>query len=83
MNWSKGDNRAKLEAALIKWKDEQLEENGEAFSRLAFAKMQEFRKGRSSKYAIEKLKVEASFGPGRKKLFRMDGRIFFTNVQRL
>jgi hypothetical protein len=70
VNWSKGDNRTKLEAALIKWKKEVLDENGEALSMLAFANIEGIPKRTFSKYASGKLKVGASVG--RKKAVSND-----------
>jgi hypothetical protein len=79
VNWSKGDNRAKLEAALIKWKDEPLDENGEFISMLAFANMQGIPKRTFSNYASGKLKVEASVGPGKKNVVSNDASISLAN----
>jgi hypothetical protein len=40
MNWSKGDNRTKLEVPLSKWKEEPLDENGAALSIHDFANIE-------------------------------------------
>jgi hypothetical protein len=55
VNWSKGDNRAKLEAALSKWKEGAcLDENGEVLSAKAFAKWKAFRKAPSINMRVER-----------------------------
>jgi hypothetical protein len=79
VNWSIGDNRAKLEAALVKWKEEAFDENGEALSMTVFAKMQGIPKRTFSKYASGKLKVGACVGPGRKSVVSYDASSSLVN----
>jgi hypothetical protein len=74
VNWSKGDNRAKLEAALTTWKEESLNENCETLSMVAFANtnIKGIPERTFRKYASGKLKVGASVGPGKKSVVSND-----------
>jgi hypothetical protein len=73
VNWSKGDNRVKLEAALSKWKKEgrgTFDKNGEALSMRAFADNEGIPERTFSAYASGKQNIGASVG--RKSVFSKD-----------